>query len=316
MKHLLIALTIVLPGLTLAAFSDVPEEHTNRAAINYVESYGIVSGYSDGTFRPANQINRAEFTKIVIGSQIADYDIRTCDTSTLPFPDVPANSWFAPYVCVARNIGVIQGYDDGTFRPEQNISFVEAAKIIANTFEMPTEAGGTWYEPFAKALSSRRAIPTSIQQLDSAITRGEMAEMIYRLQANVLNKTAKIYRGGALTDEEPVVEEPKVISRPAVYENYTAEKLQAALGKKPVALFFYAMWCPSCRILDTTIQERLDELPNNSLVLKVDYDFEKDLVREYVVPSQHTAIFFDDKGTFLEKKVGFSFADLEKFLKY
>jgi len=60
-------------GYALAAsttgFSDVPSDYLYYDGITYVQSAGIATGYPNGTFKPENPVNRAEFTKIVINSQ-------------------------------------------------------------------------------------------------------------------------------------------------------------------------------------------------------------------------------------------------------
>lgn len=176
-----------MPLVTQAAqFSDVMGTNVNYSAIEYVHDKGIVEGYQDGNFRPEASINRAEFVKILVKTHYSDSDISLCKDSK--FTDVPADAWFAPYVCVAQKNHVVDGYPGGTFQPENPILFVEAAKILTNTMlpqENVVENKNTWYEPYVKALSNQRAIPESITGFDAYLTRGEMAQMIYRLDAKL-----------------------------------------------------------------------------------------------------------------------------------
>ena len=179
------------------AFFDVPANHPNADAIGYVKSQGIVSGYADGTFKPDQQINRAEFTKILIASNYPpNFDgpgPEECLQDAYVFLDV-SREWFAKYVCTAKAGGLIDGYPDGTFRPATNINFVEAAKILSKNFKLPfTDGTDSWYENYVRALSAKNAIPTSITHFDQPITRGETAEMIYRLSAGVTNKASRTY---------------------------------------------------------------------------------------------------------------------------
>ncbi|QQR83889.1 S-layer homology domain-containing protein [Candidatus Peregrinibacteria bacterium] len=193
MKKLITLLLLLLfPGLALASFSDVSSRHENRDAIEYVQSAGIVKGYSDGTYQPNRTINRAEFTKIIIEAQYEPEDWNDC-TSTR-FADVKRTDWFAPYVCLAVEEGIIKGYSDNTFRPSQNISFVEAAKIIVVAMGYDVNADSTvWYRPYVRAMGDRAAIPTSVRDFSHSVTRGEMAEMIYRLKRSVRNKNSRSY---------------------------------------------------------------------------------------------------------------------------
>jgi len=146
---------------------------------------GFIDGYPDGTFRPDQRINRAEFTKILIGATHTD-DFSYCNTHAIGFSDVEGDAWFAPYVCAAKRTQIVDGYPDGSFRPDAFITFVEAAKMLARAFELQTAPDAVWYRPFGRLLGERNAIPSSIAQLDQQITRGEMAEMVYRIAAGVV----------------------------------------------------------------------------------------------------------------------------------
>lgn len=180
-------LTLTLKAV--ADFKDVSSRHVYSEAIVYVQSKGIVQGYEDQTYRPDQKINRAEFTKILIESQFGKTLTEKCDQST--FRDVPKNQWFTPYICVAESLGIVQGYEDQTYKPDQPIAFVEAAKILVNTFQFETKPDKTWYKPFVEHLSSKKVIPASINQLEQPITRAEMAEMIWRLKEKIATKSSK-----------------------------------------------------------------------------------------------------------------------------
>lgn len=174
-------------NFAVAAFSDVPSSHPNFDAINYVQEQGIVQGYPDGTFRPDSLINRAEFVKIIIEAVLAGQA-----SGSNCFPDAKAE-WFAKYVCFARLKKFIDGYPDGTFKPANNVNFVESAKILTNVFGYNIQPGTPWYKPYVEQLAELKAIPTSITSFEQKVTRGEMAEMVYRLKAKITNKASKTY---------------------------------------------------------------------------------------------------------------------------
>ena len=179
-----VALTMSV-GYTV--FDDVPDVHPNVDAIEHVQGAGIVKGYPDGTYQPDRNINRAEFVKIIVE---ALYPGQASGGGC--FPDV-SNEWFAPYVCFAKARGTIVGYPDGTFKPGNNLNFSESAAIITKAFDLPQSGNSTWYEPFVNGLASRNVIPVTIDSFAKNITRGEMAEMIYRLDANISNKLSLNY---------------------------------------------------------------------------------------------------------------------------
>ncbi len=194
-----------------AGFSDVPSSHSNADAINYVQSEGIVSGYPDGGYYPDKTINRAEFTKIIIKAEFDDSEIADCianstqeNWSYVFFPDVPKDAWFAKYVCVAKANNVVGGYPDGTFKPADNINFAEAAKIIVNASGYQVGTDPVWYKPYVQALSEDAAIPVSITSLSKAITRGDMAEIVYRIRAEIYDKDSMEFTDNELVAPEGI----------------------------------------------------------------------------------------------------------------
>ncbi len=172
-------------SVNATAFNDVGYDNPYRVAISNLHFFDIIKGYEDGGFHPNEKINRAEFTKIVIGAVFESTEIDKCTGSS--FSDIPVHQWFTPYICLASTKSIVSGYADKTFKPEQTITFAEAAKIIIKTFSISTMDENPWYKPFIMALELRRASPSSIVAVGSPITRGEMAEMIFRLRENIVD---------------------------------------------------------------------------------------------------------------------------------
>src|SRR3990167_6533434 len=177
-------------------FPDVPASHANFDAIEYLRKNNVLRGYQqDGTYKPDRRMTRAEFIKLVTNPFLMDVErLNDCIKETDPpetkifFTDVRKDDWFAPEVCHAKITELIDGYPDGTFKPNHYINFAEAAKILSNAFALQTETDPSnqrWYQPFVRKLGELRAIPTTIERMDHEITRGEMAEMVYRIHADV-----------------------------------------------------------------------------------------------------------------------------------
>jgi LPXTG-site transpeptidase (sortase) family protein len=175
-------------NVLITSFGDVLSSHPNYEAINYLLKQKIIGGYPDGTYRPDSLINRAEFTKIITE---AYYPGQAAGSDC--FPDV-GNEWFAKYVCFDKLHNFVGGYPDGSFKPADNINFAEIAKILVNLSGFPVTAdAGVWYRPYIITLSELKAIPLSINSFDQKVTRGEMAEMVYRLRADVQSQPARTY---------------------------------------------------------------------------------------------------------------------------
>ncbi|MBI4231718.1 endo alpha-1,4 polygalactosaminidase, partial [Candidatus Peregrinibacteria bacterium] len=167
----------------LASFSDINDETPYAKAILYAQENNIVKGYEDGSFKPGNEIDRSEFTKIIINALFPSSEIYGSNC----FPDV-TDEWFAEFVCTAKRKNIIKGYSDNNFHPEYKISFAEGAKIISNSFGFPgSDDPELWYKEYEKNLSEKNAVPESIKYIDQKINRGEMVEIIWRLLAGNSN---------------------------------------------------------------------------------------------------------------------------------
>ena len=224
MKKLFTSLLLTAYGLTLipnvgqaveaSAFNDVYEKHYNREAIETLKSENVIKGYDDGNYKPENRINRAEFTKILIEAKFSDSEINNCIANHAEknwtyayFTDVPITEWFAPYVCMAKVHQIIDGYPDGTFKPGAKINFAEASKIIAETMDIDEDKTGTngeWFAGYIKGLEDKKAIPTTIENAGKDVSRGEMAEMIWRLKENKKDKVTATYQ--EITSEFPQIQ--------------------------------------------------------------------------------------------------------------
>lgn len=177
MKKLLIFAFIFVVAIPVAlAYSDI----SNNTAIDYITDAGIVEGYEDGTYRPDNPINRAEFTKILIEASLGE---NPTDSADACFNDFTVDQWFSSYVCFAKEGGIISGYPDGSFGPANNIKLTEAAKILVNVFEIEKvdPVGEEWYSEFVETLINEKYIPDTFSYVSDEVTRGQMAEMIWRI---------------------------------------------------------------------------------------------------------------------------------------
>lgn len=105
-------------------FSDLEPGAWYISAVKDMTSAGIINGYEDGTFRPNSKITRAEFVTMLMQNE-------TVHTfKKMPFSDVKSDLWSADYIYSAYEAGYIDGYEDGTFRPDSFITRAEAVKII------------------------------------------------------------------------------------------------------------------------------------------------------------------------------------------
>ncbi len=193
MKKILAFLLLSLGLLTASlasAYTDVTDENDYADAIAWLTEQGVIQGYADGTYAPDAPVNRAEFLKILIALHT---DEAPAAPTTPCFTDVATDTWFAPYVCSAKTSGIVSGYSDGTFAPAQTINVVEASKIIALTLGTPLNAtvyGTQWYSPYLETLGDLKVYPTELNYLNENVTRGQLAEMLWRLELAKTDQSA------------------------------------------------------------------------------------------------------------------------------
>lgn len=168
-----------LAKINSQVFKDVPNDYKYQEAIKYLKDNGIVNGYSDGTYLPERTLNRAELLKIVIESKYTDefksYSSQNC------FSDIPTNQWYTEYICYAKEKGIIVGYSDNTFRPAQDIIYVEALKIALITMGYNYDESDPWYKNFVDNAELMDIVPPDVLSYDQPFNRGQMAELIMRI---------------------------------------------------------------------------------------------------------------------------------------
>lgn len=155
--------------------------HKYEDAIWYVYNNGIVEGYEDGSYKPDQTINRAELLKIVVESAFAEkYGIFT-STSSLA-NDVTSDAWYYKYVTFGIGEGIVEGYGDGSFKPANNINFVEALKIVMIGTGYDYEEATPWFKNLVELASENNFIPLDVDKFDDELTRGQVAELITRIK--------------------------------------------------------------------------------------------------------------------------------------
>ena len=106
-------------------YSDCNSDLWCNNAISTLSNMGIIDGFSDGTFRPYAKITRAQFAKIAVG-----FFETTREDYQGYFTDVDIDAWYTEYVEAAARVGLIEGFNDGTFRPNTNITRAQACVIV------------------------------------------------------------------------------------------------------------------------------------------------------------------------------------------
>jgi hypothetical protein len=169
------------------AFRDVILEAAHGEAIERMAAAGVVTGHADGTYRPARSVTRAQLATLLVRQ------LGLTQAGEAPaFSDVPSDHTHAERITIAASHGVVTGFDDGTFRPEQALTRAQAASMLVRAFEIPgttTEPGFTDVDggvhAAAIAAAAEKGLVTGFAdgtfRPGSALTRGQIATILDRV---------------------------------------------------------------------------------------------------------------------------------------
>ena len=168
--------------------------------LNRDDHVAYIMGYPDGTVQPKGEITRAEactiFFRLLTDSSRDYYFSKTND-----YTDVNAGDWFNNAISTLSNAGIVTGYNDGTFRPNQPITRGEMAKIIANFANLNkgtksfTDLSGHWSKTYVELAAGNGWIagyPDGSFRPDQKITRAETVTMINRVLERVPAKELRL----------------------------------------------------------------------------------------------------------------------------
>ena len=181
---MLASLLVVPAGAASAAttrFSDITDNYT-ATAVETLRLMGVLDGYGDGTFRPNAVLTRAQFCKMAVYAMDGSSELGRYSTVTI-FPDVKPSLWAASYINMAAKKGVIAGFADGKFKPNQTVTAGQAVTILMRGLGYKDEnMGGVWPQGYmAEAQTCGLLKSTGITSAYSALTRGQAAKLFLNL---------------------------------------------------------------------------------------------------------------------------------------
>jgi parallel beta-helix repeat protein len=206
---------VQVPATGPTQFSDIAS-HWGVAFIQGLVTRGLIRGFPNGTFKPEASISRAEFAAIIAKT----FDLpRQRGTGSGVFADIPANFWAAAAISQAAGMGFISGFPDKTFRPQQNLTRVQALvsvvsglglrggnpsllQFYSDRAQIPSYAT----EALATATQRRLVVnypkPNQLEPMRD-ITRAEVAALIY--QALVATGRAEALASPYMVNADPFI---------------------------------------------------------------------------------------------------------------
>lgn len=174
--------TVVSSGALDSWYTDVPEHSVYYDGIFFMTDAQYISGYDNGTFLPNEEVNRVEALKMIFEfAGLGFVDLETPVT----FSDTATSEWYNDYLSSAVHLGIVSGYPDGTFLPENPVNRAEAMKmlLLATERALPVAVDENWYSSYleyAKLHATLIPDETGDYLPSQALTRGELADLIYR----------------------------------------------------------------------------------------------------------------------------------------
>lgn len=173
---LIIALSVIFGAFSINSFGATDKE---IYAGNQLRTLGILMGYEDGTLRLDNNITRGEVAALVV-RMLGYGQNKEVPGDDKTFTDLPKNYWGYKEVQKAFRLRVINGYPDDTFKPTNNISYVEVVAIMVNSLGKNQNLEGVWPENYITRGKEIGVIPKDSTVLpDKIVTRGEMAVIMW-----------------------------------------------------------------------------------------------------------------------------------------
>lgn len=153
------ALAVSASGIAAfaASYPDVPNTAEYYQAVSELSALGVIAGFDDGTFKPDENVTRAQITKMVVtalGSQVASAAEAAAGKDT-KFADVPGSHWAAGFISVGTSSAAqnfINGYGPTAFGPEDNVTYAQAIKMLvaALGYSSSAEGAGGWPSGYLK----------------------------------------------------------------------------------------------------------------------------------------------------------------------
>ena len=183
---------------------EIPDD--DALGLNTDDHFAYIIGYPDGTVQPNGQITRAEATTIFF--RLLTEESRSANlTKTNGYTDVASDAWYNTAVSTMTKAGIVDGYPDGTFRPDAPITRAEMAKIISLFAKLDksesrfSDIAGHWAEAYIRLAAGNGWIagyPDGTFGPQRNITRAETATMINRVLDRVPSEESHLLSRGVM----------------------------------------------------------------------------------------------------------------------
>lgn len=178
-KFLCILMTLIMifsmtTNVFASTFKDLDENHNQFEAIDTLKTLELIEGYEDGAFGGDNVLTRAELCTMMVRAM---YEDNTHFSTNNIFTDVSIDHWARVYIDTAFENGLMVGYGDGTFGPENKLTYTQTARVILNALGYGDLEWPVGVNTFAYELGLYDNV--KIKNFENGCTRADAAQMIY-----------------------------------------------------------------------------------------------------------------------------------------
>lgn len=173
---------VISSVLTVSAktgsYADLNADYECYQPVMRLSDLGIIDGYEDSTYRPWNNVTRAEFCKIVV-AMLDKTDEAKSNSASSAFDDVNKVKWCMPYVNYLTSNNIIKGYADATFKPNNIITYAEAVTILCRILGYNEDSVGySWPTNYMNKAEDLKIAENMEFSANDSVTRAAMAIMV------------------------------------------------------------------------------------------------------------------------------------------
>ena len=169
---LLVMCMMVMP---VSAYNDVSNDSNVFEAVTVLSNLDILNGFEDGSFKPNQTITRAEMAKVIC----LTLQCSNVNSAATPFDDVSPKHWANTYINTAYDLGIINGYGDGNFGPEDPVTYEQAVKMLVSALGYEKKAQSLGGYPTGYMMVANQEGITSGTTNTGAANRGTVAKLTY-----------------------------------------------------------------------------------------------------------------------------------------
>ena len=157
-------------------FTDISDSRY-KESIEFLAQLSAVKGKEGGKFEPLSNMTRAEFASVITFMSGLEGDIKQIPTK---FSDLPESHWASGYISAAEGMGIINGFEDGTFKPEESVTYNQAVKMLVSTlgYEIRALNAGEYPSSWINVASNLGILLGTVPMGENPINRETIAKLV------------------------------------------------------------------------------------------------------------------------------------------